>query len=189
MSQFSIQDCWLQQARRVPSPNSSPRPADTEISLLVVHSISLPEGEFGSGQVDRLFSNTLDPKGHASFLQLAEMRVSSHLLLERSGAAVQYVPFDQAAWHAGESSFMGRTDCNHFSIGIELEGTEQLPYTDAQYQALVGITRCLVAHFPGITPQRIVGHSDIAPGRKTDPGSSFDWNRYLSALPLSAPEA
>ncbi len=188
VSDFSIEGCWLREARRVPSPNSSARPADTEVSLLVVHSISLPSGEFGGEHVDSLFTNTLDPAAHASFQELADLRVSSHLFLNRSGAAVQYVPFNRAAWHAGASSFMGHTNCNPFSIGIELEGTGDLPYTELQYQALIGITHCLMTHFPALTPQRIVGHSDIAPGRKIDPGLSFDWTRYLSALssPASA---
>ena len=189
LPKFSIQDCRLREVRQVHSPNSSARPADTDVDLLVIHGISLPPGEFGGGHIERLFTNTLDPDAHESFLEPAGVRVSSHLLLERDGTTVQYVPFDRSAWHAGESSFMGRDDCNCFSIGIELEGTEEVPYTESQYAVLIDITRCLLRHFPALSPQRIVRHADIAPARKTDPWPSFDWARYISALssPADAP--
>ncbi|MBW4953645.1 1,6-anhydro-N-acetylmuramyl-L-alanine amidase AmpD, partial [Klebsiella pneumoniae] len=137
-------------------------------SLLVVHNISLPPGEFGGPWIDALFTGTLDPAAHPYFADIAHLRVAAHCLIRRDGEIVQYVPFDKRAWHAGLSCWQGRENCNDFSIGIELEGTDTLAYTDAQYQALQEITRLLMQHYP-ITPARITGHSDIAPERKTDP--------------------
>ena len=177
-----VSGSWLSGAVRVLSPNSDERPADQAVDLLVIHSISLPPGEYGGPYIDQLFTNTLDPNRHSYFPQLMGLRVSSHLLIRRDGRCVQYVPFTRRAWHAGVSSFEGRSACNDFSIGVELEGTDQDPYTDAQYATLVASTRCLMDAFPHITPQRIVGHSDIAPGRKTDPGPAFDWDRYRLLL-------
>lgn len=172
----------LECARWLASPNQDARPEGVEISLLVIHNITLPPGEFGGDGVDRLFTNCLDPRAHPFFGEISHLRVSSHLLIRRDGRITQYVPFDRRAWHAGESCFRGRTVCNDFSIGIELEGTDHEPYTDAQYRELERVSAELMSCYPGITPDRIVGHCNIAPGRKTDPGEAFDWSRYLASL-------
>ncbi|MBF0255852.1 MAG: 1,6-anhydro-N-acetylmuramyl-L-alanine amidase AmpD [Gammaproteobacteria bacterium] len=164
------------------SPNWDERPPGTEISLLVIHNISLPPGEFGGPWIDRLFSNCLDPAAHPYFAGIAGLRVSAHLLIRRDGQLLQYVPFAKRAWHAGQSQFQGRSGCNDFSIGIELEGVDDLAYSDAQYHSLVAITRELQRQYPAITAERICGHSDIAPERKTDPGPAFDWPRYRAQL-------
>ena len=177
-----IKDHWLSTARRVESPNCANRPDAQDISLLVIHGISLPPGEFGGPHVDELFCNTLDPSAHAYFAGICQLRVSSHLLVRRDGEIVQYVPFNKAAWHAGESCFEGRVRCNEFSIGIELEGTDDTPYTEAQYSQLAMVSELLMQTYPRISPQRIAGHSDIAPGRKTDPGPGFDWEKYRCLL-------
>jgi AmpD protein len=169
---------WLRGARRVPSPNCDERPAGARIDLLVIHAISLPPGVFGGDSIERLFLNRLDPAAHPYFAGIAHLRVSSHLLVRRDGDLVQYVPLQLRAWHAGQSSFQGQERCNDFSIGIELEGTDEIPYEPAQYQTLATVTRRLRSRFPGITPERIVGHSDVAPGRKTDPGPAFDWGLF-----------
>ncbi len=168
---------WLQGVRRVPSPNFDARPAGCRVELVVVHGISLPPGEFGGAHVDALFTNTLDPGAHAYFAEIASLRVSAHLFIDRSGELTQYVPLHRRAWHAGESCFEDRQRCNDFSIGIELEGADHLPYEDIQYQELARVIRMLIHRWPDITAERIVGHSDIAPGRKTDPGPTFDWTR------------
>lgn len=173
---------WLQGVRRVESPNQDERPTDAAIDLLVIHGISLPPGEFGGGWVDALFSNTLDPQAHPYFQEIADLRVSAHVLIRRDGETVQYVPFHRRAWHAGQSCFEGRVSCNDFSIGVELEGCDDRPYEEAQYAALAELVRALMAAYPGITPQRITGHSDIAPGRKTDPGLAFDWPRFRALV-------
>ena len=173
---------WLPDVSRVLSPNSNERPPGCKVDLLVIHNISLPPGQFGGGYIEQLFSNTLDPGEHAYFSEIAHLQVSPHLLIDRRGALTQFVPFTARAWHAGASSFQGRENCNDFSIGIELEGADDIPYSDLQYTQLVEITRTLMACFPGITRERIVGHSDIAPGRKTDPGPAFDWQKYHRAL-------
>ncbi|GAA0676759.1 1,6-anhydro-N-acetylmuramyl-L-alanine amidase AmpD [Rheinheimera tangshanensis] len=165
-----------------PSPHWNLRPNDIDISLLVIHCISLPASQFGNSYIDDLFMGVLDTTADNSFADLAGVRVSAHCVIFRNGVVRQYVPFHYRAWHAGVSEFNGRQNCNDFSIGIELEGTEHLPYTDAQYQSLVLLTRQLMQDFPAITTERIVGHQQIAPGRKTDPGPSFDWDRYQSAL-------
>lgn len=175
---MQIENHWLNLAARVPSPNHSERPDPDDISLLVIHNISLPPGQFGGPHIDELFCNCLDPNAHPYFAQICELRVSSHLLIRRDGAVIQYVPFDRKAWHAGRSSFEGRAECNEYSIGIELEGTDDTAFTDQQYERLAGITRLLLRHYPRITEARITGHADIAPGRKTDPGPCFDWARY-----------
>ncbi|MGD8932202.1 MAG: 1,6-anhydro-N-acetylmuramyl-L-alanine amidase AmpD [Chromatiales bacterium] len=160
------------------SPNQDERPPGCIIDLLVIHNISLPPGEFGGPWIDHLFLNQLDPSGHPFFRQIHQFRVSSHLLIRRDGRLIQYVPFNKRAWHAGKSNFHGREQCNDFSIGIELEGTDDQPYTDAQYASLQMVTGEILTRFPEITPDRIVGHADISPGRKTDPGPAFDWPRY-----------
>ena len=173
----------LASARWLESPNQDVRPDTASINLLVIHNISLPPGEFGGEHIDQLFTNCLDPQAHPFFQEICHLRVSSHLLIQRDGRITQYVPFDRRAWHAGESSYQGQAACNDFSIGIELEGTDDDPYTDAQYQVLERVTRELMSCYPGITVDRIVGHSDIAPTRKTDPGAAFDWPRYRASLP------
>lgn len=172
----------LREARFVASPNHCERPDGSPIDLLIIHNISLPPGEFGTGCIEQLFCNRLDPDAHPFFAQLRELRVASHLLIDRRGTVTQFVPFDRAAWHAGESRFDDRERCNDFSIGIELEGTDHQPFTAAQYDSLITVTRALLQAYPEISPARITGHSDVAPGRKTDPGPHFDWSRYLGAL-------
>ena len=147
---------------------------------MVVHGISLPPGEYGGGWIDDLFCNRLDPEAHPYFREIAGLRVSSHLLIRRDGEVIQYVPFSRRAWHAGDSCFEGRSACNDFSIGIELEGQDTDPYTDRQYEQLAAVMQALVAAYPGLSLDRVAGHSDIAPGRKTDPGPAFDW-RLLQA--------
>lgn len=175
-----IVDHRLSFARQVPSPNCSERSEDVPIDLLVIHNISLPPGEYGGGHIDELFCNRLNPLTRSYFAEIAHLRVSAHLLIDRNGAATQYVPFNMKAWHAGASCFCGRDNCNEFSIGIELEGTDFEPFTAAQYDQLVRVTDLLRREYPQITPARIVGHSDIAPDRKTDPGPCFDWQHYRS---------
>ncbi|MET0067643.1 MAG: 1,6-anhydro-N-acetylmuramyl-L-alanine amidase AmpD [Candidatus Thiodiazotropha sp.] len=165
-----------------PSPNCDPRPADAVIDLLVIHSISLPPGGYGGTGIDDLFLNRLDPDAHPFFATIHTLKVSSHLLIGRNGSIIQYVPFEMRAWHAGASNFCGRGCCNDFSIGIELEGCDEDPYTDAQYLALVRATHWLMQRYPGIRETRITSHSAIAPGRKTDPGPHFDWRRYRKLL-------
>ncbi|CAK0767481.1 1,6-anhydro-N-acetylmuramoyl-L-alanine amidase [Gammaproteobacteria bacterium] len=172
---------WLN-VRRVESPNQGERPPGVAIDLLVIHNISLPPGEYGGPWIEALFLNHLDPTAHPYFAVIAALRVSAHLLIRRDGEVVQFVSLLKRAWHAGRSTFDGRDDCNDFSIGIELEGSDHEPFAPAQYHTLVEITRTLVQRFPAITPSRMVGHSDIAPDRKTDPGPHFDWERYRAAL-------
>jgi AmpD protein len=169
-------------ARYVPSPHCDDRPAGEVISLLVIHGISLPPGEFGGDDVIRLFRNTLDFAAHPSYEALRGLRVSAHFFVRRSGEVLQFVPCERRAWHAGVSSWRGRSRCNDFSIGVELEGTDTRPYTAAQYRALTRLVRVLRRAYP---LQDIVGHCDIAPGRKTDPGPAFDWSRLHAALARS----
>lgn len=180
--QFVISDHLLYPVRQVASPNQSCREPADEISLLVIHNISLPPGKFGGGYVDDLFCNCLDCSVHPFFADIADLRVSAHLLIERDGSVTQYVPFNCKAWHAGHSCFQGRESCNDFSVGIELEGTDDSRFTDAQYDVLAAITGVLIKEYPAISVDRIVGHSDIAPGRKTDPGRLFDWPKYRGAV-------
>jgi len=172
----------LQAATFIPSPNSDQRPAGTVISLLVIHNISLPPGVFGGDAVCALFCNGLNPAEDPYFAEIAAMKVSSHLFIRRDGEIVQFVPFGQRAWHAGESSFGGRSKCNDFSIGIELEGTDTIAYMPEQYATLIAVTQVLQKAYPFITAERIVGHSDIAPLRKTDPGPAFDWSYYRKEI-------
>ncbi len=173
---------WLSDLTHLPSENSDDRPAGTEVDLLVIHSISLPPGEFGGGQIEALFRNRLDPTTHPYFAQIAHLKVAAHLLISREGSATQFVALDRRAWHAGLSSFCGRECCNDFSIGIELEGTDDTPYTPVQYATLATLTRRIRNLFPAIGLDRIVGHSEISPGRKTDPGPLFDWDRYRDLI-------
>lgn len=172
----------LSGARQLPSPNCDARPDPADISLLVIHAISLPPDRFGGAWIDDLFTNRLDPAAHPYFATIHTLRVSAHLLIRRDGEVVQYVPFRERAWHAGASSFRGRERCNDFSIGIELEGCDTQAFTDRQYRQLVTATRALLTAYPRLSHEAIVGHSDIAPGRKTDPGPCFDWARYRAAL-------
>jgi len=164
---ITISGGWLSNARQVPSPNYNARPCGEAISLLVIHNISLPPEQFGNGYVEQFFCNQLD--------------CSIHPYL-RGGELIQFVPFDRRAWHAGASSFKDRNECNDFSIGIELEGADTIPYTDAQYALLAEITKALINEYPDISRDTIVGHCDISPGRKTDPGESFDWQNYLNRV-------
>jgi AmpD protein len=165
----------LSGARQIGSPNCDPRPPGVPVDLMVVHGISLPPGEFGGPWIERLFTNTLPTDAHPYFATIAELRVSSHVVIRRDATVQQFVPFTQRAWHAGRSSFQGRTACNDFSIGIELEGTDTQPYEAAQYHALAAVVAALCAAYPQLSADRLVGHSDISPGRKTDPGPAFDW--------------
>jgi AmpD protein len=169
-------------ARQVLSPHFDPRPAGVLPELLVVHGISLPPGEFGGPWIDRLFTGTLPADAHPYFREIFGQRVSAHALIRRDGQIVQYVPFGERAWHAGQSAYRGRSGCNDFSIGVELEGTDDTPYTDAQYEALAALSAALLTAYPSLAVQAIAGHSDISPGRKTDPGPSFDWVRYRQLL-------
>lgn len=179
---IDIDSGWLHAATRCPSPNYNKRPANT-IDLLVIHNISLPAGEFGGCYIDDLFLNQLDFDAHPSFFELRELKVSSHLLIRRAGTITQYVAFDQRAWHAGVSYYGERANCNDFSIGIELEGDDNTPYTDEQYRVLSEVASVLIRQY-SISPRDIVGHCDIAPKRKTDPGPSFDWEYFQKTLEI-----
>jgi len=179
---YTLEQGWLKQAKQLRSPNFGPRPADCEPDLLVIHNISLPPGCYGGDCIERFFTNCLDWDEHPFFDEIRGVEVSAHLLIERSGKLVQFVSFCDRAWHAGQSCFDGRDNCNDYSIGIELEGTDEEPYTDKQYLALSAVTGLLLEHYAQLKLDRIVGHSDISPGRKTDPGPAFDWPRYRNAL-------
>ena len=172
----------VESVRHCASPNYNRRPPATAVDLLVIHNISLPPGQFGGGHVEALFCNCLDCDANPAFAELRGLEVSAHLFIDRAGAITQFVSLHDRAWHAGQSSFGGRSNCNDFSVGIELEGTDILPYIDAQYAQLAQLTYLLCDYFPALTPTRIVGHSDIAPERKTDPGPAFDWVRYKKLL-------
>ncbi len=173
-----VLDCALS----MPSPNFDERPVDVTIDAIIVHAISLPEGEFATPYIDDLFTNCLLTGAHPSFVELTGMRVASHLLIDRQGAMTQYVNFNKRAWHAGVSALAGREDCNNFSIGIELEGAMHIAYEAIQYQRLAEICHLLMQHYSAITAERIVGHSDVAPGRKLDPGPLFDWDYFRDLL-------
>ncbi|MGB0662343.1 MAG: 1,6-anhydro-N-acetylmuramyl-L-alanine amidase AmpD [Pontibacterium sp.] len=177
---FTVENGQVIQARQCPSPNFNQRPQETPISLLVVHNISLPPNEFGGGYVHSFFQNQLDPSAHPYFETIAQLQVSAHLFVERTGEVTQFVNLNDRAWHAGRSSFEGLPECNDYSIGIELEGGDDIAYTQVQYQVLSALYEAIAAAYPAITKQRITGHSDIAPGRKTDPGPAFDWQHFLS---------
>jgi len=168
---------WLEGVRHHLSPHYDERPKGVEIELLVIHAISLPPGQFGGSFIDQLFTHRLNKNEHPYFVDIADLRVSAHLLIRRLGEITQYVSFQQRAWHAGVSTFAGRSRCNDFSIGIELEGCDDVAYTDEQYQQLAQVINILQQTWPVLTRDRIVGHCDIAPGRKTDPGQAFDWGR------------
>lgn len=177
-----VKDGWLRGCERRLSPNCDERPPGTTIDLLVIHGISLPPAQFGGPHVIDLFQNRLDTSAHPYFATLDGLRVSSHVLMRRDGSVVQFVPFDRRAWHAGVSRFDGRERCNDFSIGIELEGADDIAYTAAQYAGLASLASALMSTYPAITARRITGHSDIAPGRKTDPGPAFDWLYFRTLL-------
>jgi len=179
---FTISDHWLRPAEHISSPNCDARPDEATLDLIVIHNISLPPKQYGNGYIQQFFCNELDCQRHPYFLEIKDLRVSAHLLIQRNGAVTQFVPFDKRAWHAGESNYKGRTVCNNFSIGIELEGADDEPYADNQYHTLTGVVRCLLHRYDGLSAEAIVGHSDIAPNRKTDPGPAFDWQRFRSAL-------
>ena len=169
---------WLSGVRRIASPNCDARPPGTPIELLVIHNISLPPGEFGGEAIAQLFTNNLDTTAHPYYSQLNGLRVSAHFLIRRNGAIVQFVPCGKRAWHAGISLWQGKERCNDFSIGIELEGTDDVRFDDQQYAALVRLVRRLMRHYP---IRSVAGHSEIAPDRKTDPGPCFDWRRISAA--------
>ena len=173
---------WLVGARRVVSPNCDERPAGCGIDAVIIHGISLPPGRYGGPYIDQLFTNTLEVDAHEYFRGIESLRVSSHLLIDRQGDITQYVPFPKRAWHAGESSLGGRGACNDFSIGIELEGCDDQAYEETQYRRLAEVVAALQGRWPGIHRDRIVGHCDVAPGRKSDPGPAFDWEYFFRLL-------
>ena len=186
--QFEIENHLLSNVQYVPSPNQSDRPPGTDIDLLVIHNISLPPGEFGGDGIERLFTNCLETGVHPCFEELADLRVSAHLLIRRDGECVQFVPFHRRAWHAGVSTFAQRENCNDYSIGIELEGTDDLAYADVQYERLGRVVAALLTTYPRLDAGRMVGHCDIAPERKTDPGAAFDWHRFKSMIHAASTE-
>jgi N-acetyl-anhydromuramoyl-L-alanine amidase len=190
--QVDLESGLMRGVRQLASPNCDRRPPGVEAELIVVHGISLPPGEFGGPWIDRLFTNALPTEVHPYFAEVASLRVSSHLCIRRDGAVTQYVKFTERAWHAGESCYNGRDACNDFSIGVELEGSDTSAYDASQYQALADVIAALCAAYPRLAPARIVGHSDISPGRKTDPGPAFDWptaRRLIDAACARTPPA
>jgi AmpD protein len=168
--------------RQVLTDHYDARPAGLVPELIIVHGISLPPAEFGGPWIDRLFTGSLPPDVHPFFAAMAVGRVSAHAVIRRDGEIVQYVPFGERAWHAGRSAYLGREACNDFSVGIELEGTDEIPYEAGQYESLAALIKALIAAYPTLSAERIVGHSDVAPGRKTDPGVSFDWERLRGSI-------
>ncbi len=175
-------DGWLDTAIRCPSPNYNQRPESEVPSVLVIHSISLPPGRFGGGDIEAFFQNNLDPSKDPYFKEIKDLQVSAHFLISRDGVVTQFVSCNDRAWHAGVSNFCGRENCNDFSIGIELEGQDCEAYTSAQYDSLQSLTSAIIKAYPKINAEHIVGHCDIAPGRKTDPGPAFDWARYKASI-------
>ena len=187
LSNIGIRKHVLDNAEYVHSAHFNLRPDPNEISLLVIHNISLPPNQFGGDYIKDFFTGTLDPEAHPYFKKIYQLRVSAHCLIRRDGHIVQFVPFKHSAWHAGVSSFQGRPKCNDYSIGIELEGTDDIPYTAEQYSALANVCSNIMLHYPNIGIAQIVGHNDIAPMRKTDPGQAFDWPgfRQMLGVPLN----
>ena len=179
---LTIKSGWLTEVEKHPSPHFSSREPGNEVNLLVIHNISLPAGKFSGNYISDLFLGCLDCNADESFTDLLGVRVSAHCLIRRNGSIIQYVSFNDSAWHAGTSSFNGRQQCNDFSIGIELEGTDTTLYTSEQYQELIHLTHCLQREFPAIIADNIVGHCHIAPERKTDPGQAFDWQYFRKHL-------
>ena len=172
----------IQPARFCLSPNRDERPANASVDAIILHGISLPPGEFGDGEIEALFLNNLDWDAHPYFAEIRGMQVSAHLLVRRDGELVQFVPFNERAWHAGESAFRGQTRCNDFSLGIELEGEDEISYDDRQYTVLSAVLEALFAAYPALSARELAGHCDVAPGRKSDPGPAFDWLRLYDAL-------
>jgi len=184
-SPLIISDGRLLAARFVSSPNFNKRPlGEADVDLLVIHNVSLPPEQFGNNYIEHFFCNQLDEKAHPYFKTIANLQVSAHLLITREADIIQFVPFGARAWHAGRSCFKAREECNDYSIGIELEGTDAIAYTDSQYNTLANVTRAIMRYYPLVVKERIVAHSEIAPTRKTDPGEAFDWPRYLGLLDL-----
>ncbi len=187
---MNIENHWLQPAKHLPSPNFDARPSGCQIDTVVIHNISLPPRQFGGCHIDELFTNCLDPGAHPYFAEICHLEVSAHVLIDRIGEITQYVAFDQRAWHAGRSSFAGREKFNDFSIGIELEGADDVPFEAVQYLALAKLIAVLGGAYPGLLDardnvvgeSRVVGHSTIAPGRKTDPGPLFDWQKMTQLI-------
>jgi AmpD protein len=175
-------DGLISPARLCLSPNRDERPAEVALDAIILHGISLPPGRFGGDEIEQLFLNKLDWDAHPYFGEIRGMQVSAHLLIRRDGELVQFVPFNERAWHAGESFFRGRARCNDFSIGIELEGEDETPYADSQYEVLPMVLQALYNAYPGMSPREVAGHCDVAPGRKSDPGPAFDWLRLYDAL-------
>jgi len=173
-------DGILDSARQIASPNCDARPAGSAVELIVIHNISLPPGEFGGPGIVELFTNRLDPGAHPYYREIANHKVSSHFLIRRDGEVIQFVPCEKRAWHAGESSWRGRSRCNDFSLGIELEGADDVPFEEIQYAKLAALVRALKEKYPIAD---VTGHSDIAPGRKTDPGPNFEWGHLSGVKP------
>jgi AmpD protein len=179
MSIINIKDNLIEGVTFHSSPNFDSRPKDTDISLIVIHSISLPPGKYGGNEIKDFFLNELDTSNHEYFESIKNLKVSSHILIKRTGETLQFVPFNKRAWHAGISSYLGKENCNDYSIGIELEGTDDSEFIDEQYNSLKNLTSSLIRSYPNLSEDRLVGHSDIAPGRKSDPGIFFDWKRLI----------
>jgi AmpD protein len=172
----------LRPATQCPSPNQDERPAQAEPRLIILHGISLPPGEYGGSYIESLFTNQLDWTAHPYFREIEGLLVSAHVLVRRLGEVIQFVPFERRAWHAGDSCFRGQSCCNDYSIGIELEGVDDAPYTDEQYVSLISVIQAIMGAYPSLTTRSIAGHCDVAPGRKTDPGPAFDWLRLYDGL-------
>ena len=182
MKEPDWEEGWLRRARRAPSPNFGPRPAAEQVELVVLHSISLPPGRYGGDAIERLFANELDWSAHPYYETIRGSTVSAHFLIRRDGELIQFVSCDERAWHAGVSRWNGREDCNDYSVGVELEGLEGEPFDDPQYPALAGLLRSLVLRYPIVA---VAGHEHVAPGRKIDPGSGFDWLRLRRLAPTA----
>ena len=178
----------IRPARQCPSPNQDDRPEGMHPNLIILHGISLPPGEYGGNEIESFFTNCLDCDAHPFFAEIRDVRVSAHLLIRRTGDLIQFVPFERRAWHAGDSSFRGSACCNDYSIGIELEGTDDMPYTDEQYVHLTAVVSAIFESYPDISARQIAGHCDVAPGRKTDPGPAFVWLRLYDGLTGVAPK-
>lgn len=179
---MKIKNGWIEKVRNIPSPNFDARPTNCLPTLIVIHCISLPPGKFGGDAIDDFFTNKLKTEEHSYFKEIQNLTVSSHLLIKRNGALTQYVSLESRAWHAGQSIYCGQENCNDFSIGIELEGTEELSYSEQQYLQLHKTISSLIKHYPNLSTKRIVGHSEIAPDRKTDPGQAFNWKKLYRLL-------
>ncbi|MDH5257554.1 MAG: 1,6-anhydro-N-acetylmuramyl-L-alanine amidase AmpD [Gammaproteobacteria bacterium] len=177
----------LSDAEYISSPNCDDRPTGSICKLLIIHNISLPPNEFGGPYITQLFTNTLDETADPFFQEIAHLRVSAHLLIRRDGQLIQYVPFHKRAWHAGVSTYEGEETCNNFSVGIELEGADHIPYESIQYEQLAAVTDALLLTYPEMSADRITGHCDVAPNRKTDPGPAFDWDKYRQLIVLTSP--